>query len=101
MGVIGFFAAGTALGFTYFLGLWITIRHIGLFKRPRLLSFATTLVRLGIPIFIFILLAQTERWDWILSCLAGFMLVRVLMVRRLDRVLSGTVSIGLRGRKKE
>jgi F1F0 ATPase subunit 2 len=75
-------AAGAGLGIFYFGGLWLTVRRLPNSGRPALLflgSFAgrTTLALLGFY------LVMDGRWERMLACLAGFIVVRQFLISRL------------------
>jgi len=77
------FVFGLLLGFVYFGGLWWTIARLQACKKPFLLSVAsfwTRILAMGVG---FYHVAKMGNWIYVLVCLAGFVLVRVLLVRRL------------------
>lgn len=76
------FAAGLAVGLFYYGGLWLTIRRLPQSRRPAMLTGMSLLVRLSLTSAAFYIV-MGGRWERLLACLAGFLLVRVLLVRRL------------------
>ena len=86
------FVAGIGLGAFYFGGLWLTLRYLPEARSPglvTLVSFAgrTLLTLLGMYF------VMGGRWQRLAACLAGMVVARVVLVRRL-----GTA--GDRGRKE-
>jgi len=76
------FLAGAALGLGYYGGLWLTIQRLPTAGRPGLLASVSLFLRLGLVLVAFYLV-MGGRWERLLACLAGFLLARVLLVRRL------------------
>jgi len=74
--------AGLGLGLFYFGGLWLTVQWLPSLKSPMplvLASFAgrTTVVVVG---FYFVM---DGRWERMLACLAGFVMLRLILVSRM------------------
>jgi F1F0 ATPase subunit 2 len=69
--------AGAGLGIVYFGGLWLTVRWLPRTQWPGLLTLGSLLVRLGGTLVGFYLV-MAGRWERLLACLAGFVLVRFL-----------------------
>jgi F1F0 ATPase subunit 2 len=78
---------GMALGLFYFGGLWLTVQHLPQTRRPGLLSLTSLIIRLGLTLAAFYLV-MAGRWERLLACLAGFLLIRLVLVRRLGTVSS-------------
>ena len=78
-------AIGAVLGAFYFGGLWITVRRVAIARQPALLLFASFLVRAGIVLFGFYFVMD-GRWERLVACMAGFLLARTLLIRRLRDV---------------
>ena len=70
--------AGTLLGMTFFGGLWWTIRRGMSSQHPAALFFLSLLLRTGIALAGFYLVARGD-WRRVLSCLVGFFLARILV----------------------
>jgi F1F0 ATPase subunit 2 len=84
------FLAGLALGLVYFGGLWLTVQRLPTSRRPGLLAALSLFLRLGFVLGGFYLV-MGGRWQRLLACLGGFLLLRALSVRRLGpRVKSPT-----------
>jgi len=81
------FVAGLVLGLFYFGGLWLTVQRLPQSRHPGLLTLASLVVRLGVTLAAFYLV-MGGRWERLLVCLAGFLLVRFLLVRRLGPISS-------------
>jgi len=75
------FAAGIAVGFFYFGGLWLTVQRLPQSRRPAVLSLVSLIIRLGLTLAVFYLV-MAGRWERLLVCLAGFLLMRFVLVRR-------------------
>ncbi|TLN14649.1 ATP synthase subunit I [bacterium] len=78
-------AAGLVLGLFYFGGLWLTVRRLVLCKKPGLLMFSSFVVRTFFSLG-GLYLVMAGDWQRLLACLAGFLLVRFLLVRVLGPV---------------
>jgi F1F0 ATPase subunit 2 len=86
--LIRFFAAalaGALLGTVYFGGLWLTIERIQRTSRPGILLFASFIVRLGVAMAGFYLVAGGELGR-LAACLAAFLVTRWLFIKRLQPV---------------
>ncbi len=80
-------AAGLVLGLFYFGGLWLTVQRLPQTRHPGLLAFLSLTIRLGVTLVAFYLV-MAGRWERLLVCLAGFLLARFLLVRRLGPISS-------------
>lgn len=67
--------AGAGLGAIHFGGLWWTAQHAASFRRPVLWSLASALLRMGVTLGGFYLVAGGNWARW-LFCLLGFVLAR-------------------------
>jgi F1F0 ATPase subunit 2 len=67
--------AGAALGSMYFGGLWWTARRVGSFRRPARSVMASALLRMGIVLGGFYVVAGGH-WLRLLLCLLGFVAAR-------------------------
>lgn len=72
--------AGMALGALFFGGLWWTVRRVVAARQPALWVLASMLVRTGIALVGFYLVADA-RLGRLLACLLGFVVARVLVMR--------------------
>ncbi len=73
--------AGVLLGTFFFGGLWLTIRRGVSSKRPAALFFFSLLLRTGIALAGFYIVARGD-WRRVLACLVGFMVARILVTWR-------------------
>jgi F1F0 ATPase subunit 2 len=82
--LIASLAAGAILGIVYFRGLWQTLLRLPDFKRPAWSMSLSFVARVGIVMtgFYFIMGGHLER---LAIAMAGFILVRQFMVRRLGK----------------
>ncbi len=72
--------SGSALGLFYFGGLWLTIRRIASSRRPGMLMLVSFIIRLLVTLCGFYLVMD-GRWERILACLVGFLVVRFALTR--------------------
>jgi F1F0 ATPase subunit 2 len=75
-------AAGAAVGAFYFGGLWLTVRRVVTSDHPVLLTFGSFAVRAVVAVAVMVWIARTH-WQLLLAAMAGFVLVRVVMTRKL------------------
>jgi F1F0 ATPase subunit 2 len=85
MVLTGAFIAGLALGIFYFTALWRTVRKLPDTLSPLKLVLGSFVLRLLVvlPGFYFIM---DGHWERLAAALAGFVLVRAILVRRYGRV---------------
>ena len=67
---------GAALGLFFHAGLWWTVQRIATFRRPALSVLTSMLLRMGVTLSGFYLVAG-EDWVRLLFCLSGFVLARI------------------------
>lgn len=75
-GSLDAFAAGLGLGAAYCAMLWFAVQHLCNARKPALWIVATAVPRLGLTLGGFYLVMD-GRWERLLMCFAGFMVVRV------------------------
>ena len=75
------FGAGIGLGMFYFWGLWLTVRRLPTARRPLIMSVSSFFGRLAVVFFGFYY-GTGGRWERLIACLAGFLVVRIVVVRR-------------------
>ena len=75
-------AAGLAAGGLYFTGLWWTVRRLKTSRRPTALTLSSFALRTMFVLAVFYFVAQGH-WARFLGCMAGFLLARVAITRRL------------------
>ncbi len=73
-------AVGGALGTLFFGGLWWTVLRGLTSPTPALWFFGSLLLRTGVTVIGFILVARGH-WDRMLACLLGFFIARVIVTR--------------------
>jgi F1F0 ATPase subunit 2 len=78
------FLVGALLGVVFFVGLWWTVQKGVNSQRPALWFFGSLLLRTGMILAGFYLVAQGD-WSRFLVCLLGFLIARVIVVKRLGR----------------
>jgi F1F0 ATPase subunit 2 len=72
--------AGILIGGFFFGGLWWTVQKGLTSKNPALWFFGSTLLRLGIALAGFYLVARSD-WRKLLICMLGFLIARVAVTR--------------------
>jgi F1F0 ATPase subunit 2 len=70
-----------ALGLFYFGGLWLTVRHLPSSRSPALLTLGSFLGRTAVTLTGFYLV-MGGRWERLLACFVGFLLMRTILVAR-------------------
>ena len=76
--------AGLVLGVLFFGGLWWTVQKAFLSERPALWFLSSLLLRTCFVLAGFYLVAQNH-WSRLATCLLGFVIARVIVVKRLTR----------------
>ena len=76
--------AGALLGAFFFGGLWWTVQKGVASERPALWFLGSLLLRTGMVLAGFYFVSQ-DHWSRFLACLAGFVIARVIVVKRLTR----------------
>ena len=85
-------AVGCGAGALYFLGLWWTVRHLPVVRRPELLMFASLAVRTAVVIYSLYLVMDSS-WINLLSGLGGFLLARTALTHWLQPVRARTMGV--------
>jgi len=75
-------AVGSAAGFLYFQGLWETIKRLPASKHPAMLALGSFFGRTAFTVAVMILLVRGGRWQNALLFLAGFIIARLILVKR-------------------
>jgi F1F0 ATPase subunit 2 len=75
------FLAGALLGMFFFGGLWWTVQKGITSKTPALWFLGSLLLRTGLILAGFYLAAQGH-WSRLVTCLVGFLIARVIVVKR-------------------
>ncbi len=73
--------AGGLLGLVFYGGLWWTVRRAATFRRPGPSVLASLLLRMGVTLGGFHLIAGDD-WARLLLCLTGFLLSRAVVTWR-------------------
>ena len=74
--------AGLALGLFYFGGLWLTVKKIPCSGKPVTFLFGSFALRLMVTLYGLYLVMDGELLR-LLACFAGFLLMRIVLTRRL------------------
>ena len=83
--IVSSLATGFALGMVYFGGLWLTVRVVQTFRQPALCLFVSFVLRACLVLSGFYL-ATNGNWQQLAVCMAGFLLARTFLIRRLSDV---------------
>ena len=78
------FVAGAVLGAIFFGGLWWTVQRGMTSENPALWFLGSLLLRTSVILAGFYLVAQNH-WSRLGMCLLGFLIARVVIVKRLTR----------------
>ena len=78
------FVAGLVLGAFFFGGLWWTVQKGLKSENPAIWFFGSMMLRIALIVLAFYYVAQGH-WSGLLACLAGFLVGRFFIVRRLAR----------------
>ena len=79
------FIAGASLGAFFVGGLWWTVQKGVSSESPAIWFLGSALLRTGVVLAGFYLVAQAH-WSRLAACLLGFVIARVVVVRRLKRL---------------
>lgn len=74
---------GCAVGGAYFATLWATVLGLPVTRHPALLVFGSFAVRFGAAALVLVVIVHSGGLSWIASALTGFVLARIVIVRRL------------------
>ncbi len=72
--------AGLLLGLFYFGGLWLTVRKIPGSGNPGILILGSFVVRLLVTLS-GMYLVMDGKWERLVACLAGFLVLRIVLTR--------------------
>ncbi len=78
-------------GLLFFGGLWLTVQRLPTARWPGLLLFASFALRALLAIGGFVLV-MAGQWSRLLAGLLGFLLARIVLVRRYGRIDATTVN---------
>jgi F1F0 ATPase subunit 2 len=76
------FAAGMLLGVVFFWGLWMTVATLHSAPRPGLRILGSLLLRFALVAAGLTVAARYGGWQHVIAAAVGFMLARVVLVRR-------------------
>lgn len=76
----GAFLAGVVLGALYAATLWAAVRRLARLRQPALALVAGSVLRIGLLLGAFYLVMD-GRWERLLACFAGFLVVRLAAIR--------------------
>ncbi len=73
------FTAGILLGLVFFWGLWVTVNHLSQVRYPAVWMLGSLVLRFGLVLMVFYLLARNGNWQYVLVAAIGFALSRLLI----------------------
>jgi F1F0 ATPase subunit 2 len=79
------FLAGALLGVFFFGGLWWTVQKGVTSERPEVWFLGSLLLRTSVILAGFYFFSQGH-WSRLVACMVGFLIARVIVVKRLTRV---------------
>lgn len=77
------FGTGALAAGLFFGGLWLTVNALGRYRRPTLILLTSLILRLALACGVLYLIVVLGSWQHLLAATAGFLLVRLVMIRRL------------------
>jgi len=83
--LVGAFVIGCAIGTAYFMALWLTVRILPTAAHPGRLVLGSFLLRFVLAGTVLFVMIRFGGWAAIVAALAGFLLARQFVVRRLLR----------------
>ena len=78
------FSAGIALGTFYFLSLWKTLQRISEARNPGVVLLRSYIIRTAVVLAGFYLIMDGQ-WERVVAALLGFVLMRMILTRRLGK----------------
>jgi len=82
LAVIGTLLWGAILGLVYFGGLWLTVRRLTTGKHQAIVMLGSFIIRNALMAIGFFPVIR-QGWQTALICLAGIIVVRFIMIRRI------------------
>ncbi|MFO7529818.1 MAG: ATP synthase subunit I [Marinobacter sp.] len=86
-GHIASFGLGVLLGTVFLWGLWLTVQRLPTAAHPAIMMLASLLLRFGVTLAGFLVIARIGSWEHLLVAAAGFTLPRLMIGRRLKSTL--------------
>ena len=83
------FLLGLLMSLFFFGGLWLTLKRMPESRSPGLLVFLSFIGRTAVVLLVIYLLLRYH-WDRLLVFVAGFLVMRTIMVRRINKPSEGT-----------
>jgi len=80
---------GLGLGILYFGGLWLTIKNMNQSRSPIVLTLGSFVLRTGAVFLVLIYVARKGDWGNILILLAGFIVSRIFLSRKIGKRKKG------------
>lgn len=80
-----YFFIGMGLGLLYFGGLWLTIKNMNHSRLPMILTLGSFILRTIFVLIILIYIARREEWGNILILLAGLVISRIYLSRKIGK----------------
>ncbi len=86
-------ASGIGLGIFYFGGLWLTLKQLPYSQQPVLLTLGSFFGRTAVCLFVFYLVVRVSHLEGLVLSLAGFILMKFMLVRSLSPAKSQKFSM--------
>jgi F1F0 ATPase subunit 2 len=87
------FLVGGVTGLFYYAGLWWTVKSLPRSRRPVFLSLGSFYMRIGIALYVFYFVMHND-WRRLVVCLAGFMMVKIIITKKTGRAPASMSSKG-------
>jgi len=85
------FALGGVLAAAYLWALWLTVKRVRGWRHPALGLIGSFVVRTAVLVAAFAYIVRDGHWERLIAALAGFVLVRTLVVACARRVPSSSI----------
>ncbi len=86
-------ASGIGLGIFYFGGLWLTLKQLPYSQQPVLLTLGSFFGRTAGCLFVFYLVVRVSHLEGLVLSLAGFILMKFMLIRSLSSAKNQKSSI--------
>ncbi|MCF8043294.1 MAG: hypothetical protein K9K36_13965 [Desulfarculaceae bacterium] len=83
------FAAGLAVGWFFFYGLWWTVRRLPTSRHPALLTLGSLGLRMGVSLGVLFVVMAGD-WRRLAAAVVGVVVMRLILVRRLRPAAEGS-----------
>jgi F1F0 ATPase subunit 2 len=74
---------GAGIGVFFFGCLWLTVRYLPRYRHPGPIIALSLVGRVAVSVLAFYLIGRSGQWAYLIAALLGFVVTRIVMVRRL------------------